>query len=191
MRVRIHRGAHEIGGSCLEVEADGSRIVLDVGRPLSAGGATMLPPVAGFSEDDPSLVGVVISHAHQDHWGLADHLPAAVPIYMGEATHRILTEAAFWSKGLTVEPAGFLRHRQPIRLGPSTVTPSLNDHSAFDAYSLLVEAEACSTPVTSAAMGASTASSPSCCDSLRAMWTCCCWKAPMSNPTRPPPTTRP
>jgi ribonuclease J len=142
MRVRIHRGAHEIGGSCLEVEAAGSRIVLDVGRPLSTGpgDATPLPPVAGFAEDDPSLVGVLISHAHQDHWGLAELVPAAVPIYMGEATHRILGEAAFWSKGLTVKPAGFLRHREPFRLGPFTITPYLNDHSAFDAYSLLVEA---------------------------------------------------
>src|SRR5687768_8088311 len=141
MRVRIHRGAHEIGGSCLEVEAQGARIVLDVGRPLSAGAddAIPLPPVAGFMDDDSSLVGVLISHAHQDHWGLAELVPSAVPIFMGEATHRILAEAAFWSKGLTVEPAGFLRHREPIRLGPFTITPYLNDHSAFDAYSLLVE----------------------------------------------------
>ena len=35
MRARIHRGAHEIGGSCVELEADGCRLVLDVGRPLS------------------------------------------------------------------------------------------------------------------------------------------------------------
>jgi ribonuclease J len=83
MRVRIHRGAHEIGGSCLEVEAAGSRIVLDVGRPLAAGAddATPLPPVAGFAKDDTSLVGVLISHAHQDHWGLAELVPSTVPIY--------------------------------------------------------------------------------------------------------------
>lgn len=39
MRVRIHRGAHEIGGNCIEVEEDGDRMVLDLGRPLSAGWA--------------------------------------------------------------------------------------------------------------------------------------------------------
>ncbi len=36
MKVRIDRGAHEIGGNCVEVEAAGRRLVLDVGRPLSA-----------------------------------------------------------------------------------------------------------------------------------------------------------
>jgi ribonuclease J len=141
MRVRIHRGAHEIGGSCVEVEADGCRLVLDVGRPLDAARdeEIALPPVAGFGEADPSLVGVVISHAHQDHWGLVGQVPAGVPLYLGEATHRILGEAAFWTAGLVVEAAGFLAHRKPFEVGPFRVTPFLNDHSAFDAYSVLVE----------------------------------------------------
>jgi len=60
---------------------------------------------------------------------------------MGAATARILAEAAFWSKGWTVRPAGHLSHREPFSIGPFTLTPFLNDHSAFDAYSLLVEAE--------------------------------------------------
>ena len=37
VRVRIHRGAHEIGGSCAEVEHERSRVVLDIGLPLDAG----------------------------------------------------------------------------------------------------------------------------------------------------------
>ena len=143
MRVRIHRGAHEIGGSCVEVEAAGCRLVLDVGRPLNAprDASVPLPDVAGFGGGDPSLAGVVISHAHQDHWGLVDQVAAGVPIYLGEATRRILAEAEFWSSGIDVDAAGFLDHRTPLDIGPFRVTPFLNDHSAFDAYSLLVEAE--------------------------------------------------
>lgn len=141
MRVRIHRGAHEIGGSCVEVEAEGCRLVLDVGRPLDAARdeEIALPPVTGFVDPDPSLVGVVISHAHQDHWGLVGQVPSGVPVYLGEVTHRILAEASFWTTGLVVTPAGFLVHRQAFDVGPFRVTPFLNDHSAFDAYSLLVE----------------------------------------------------
>jgi predicted metal-dependent RNase len=33
MKVKIHRGSKEIGGSCIEVEAAGSRILLDLGLP--------------------------------------------------------------------------------------------------------------------------------------------------------------
>lgn len=144
MRVRIHRGAHEIGGSCVEVEHGGSRIVMDVGRPLSAGWGedVALPLVSGLSDRDPEgdCLGVLITHHHADHWGLVDQVRAGLPIFMGAATERILRSAAFWSMGLDTPVAGHLAHRSPFQLGPFTITPYLNDHSAYDAYSLLVEA---------------------------------------------------
>src|SRR5438132_4843960 len=107
MRVRIHRGAHEIGGSCVEVESGDSRIVLDVGRPLSAEAdeSVPLPEVAGLSTGDPTLLGMLISHAHQDNWGLVGQVPVAVQAVLGGATHRILCEAASCSTGLTDDPA--------------------------------------------------------------------------------------
>ena len=36
MKVRIHRGTREIGGTCIEIEAQGMRVALDVGLPLDA-----------------------------------------------------------------------------------------------------------------------------------------------------------
>lgn len=143
MRVKIHRGAHEIGGSCVEVESNGARVVLDVGKPLSTGldEKIALPDVAGFIQADPSLLGVIITHAHQDHWGMVGQIHPRVPVYMGAATSRILAEADFWTQGLDIAPSGFLEHRVAFHLGPFRITPYLNDHSAFDAYSLLVEAE--------------------------------------------------
>lgn len=143
MRVRIHRGAQEIGGTCIEVESIGSRIVLDVGRPLDAvrDEFVPLPEVSGLREVNPSLLGLIVSHGHQDHWGLIDQVSTSVPVFIGEAAHRILSEAAFFSTGVALKPVGFLRHREPFLLGPFTITPFLNDHSAFDTYSLLIEAE--------------------------------------------------
>jgi ribonuclease J len=144
MRVRIHRGAHEIGGSCVEVEsAGGERLVLDVGAPIVTveGEEPELPAIEGLIESDPALKGIVITHGHQDHWGLVDQTLPNVPLFMGEATHRILKEAAFWVSGLTRIPAGFLRHREPFQLGDFRITPFLNDHSAYDAYSLLVDTD--------------------------------------------------
>ena len=46
MRIRIHRGTKEIGGTCIEVESKGKRIALDVGLPLDApddGHESLLP----------------------------------------------------------------------------------------------------------------------------------------------------
>jgi ribonuclease J len=142
-RARIHRGAQEVGGNCLELEDGGLHLLLDLGRPLTAPAeADMpLPDVAGLREHDPSLVGVVLTHPHVDHFGLMAGVSSEVPIFIGEAAHRILREAAFFTRsGLACQPAGFLRHRQSFALGPFTVTPYLMDHSAFDSYSILVEA---------------------------------------------------
>jgi ribonuclease J len=145
MRVSIHRGTQEIGGSCVEVEAaDGSRVVLDLGRPLNAGRSEQvdLPDVAGLRQADASLLGILISHPHFDHYGLAVDLPVAVPIYLGEEAARLLAAAAFFSPvSASLECTGYLVHREPFTLGPFTITPYLADHSGFDAYSLLIEAD--------------------------------------------------
>lgn len=65
----------------------------------------------------------------------------AVPIYIGEAAARILAEASFYRPGgIALQPRGFLADRRPFSVGPFHLTPYLVDHSAFDAYALLIEA---------------------------------------------------
>lgn len=143
MRACIRRGADQVGGSLVELEADGRRLVLDVGLPLEpVAQRDLLPDVPGlWASGDRSLVGLVISHAHPDHYGLADLVAPDVPIFIGERAAAILEEAAFFVPSVrSFRVAGHLRHREALRLGPFTVTPWLVDHSAFDAYALLVEA---------------------------------------------------
>ena len=91
VRVRIHRGAHEVGGNCVEVEYDGARLVLDLGWPLAIDHDVdlPLPAVPGLARaGDPSLLGVVLSHAHFDHYGLLAKVPRGVPVYLGESASR-------------------------------------------------------------------------------------------------------
>jgi ribonuclease J len=145
MRVRIHRGTEEIGGSCVEVEArDGRRLVLDLGRPLDAGWGEQvaLPAVPGLLDADETLLGLLISHPHLDHYGLAVGLPVEVPIYLGAEADRLLAAAAFFSPlSGALRCEGHFVDREPFEIGPFTITPYLVDHSGFDAYSLLVEAD--------------------------------------------------
>ncbi len=105
MLARIHGGATHLGGSCVELECAGARVLLDVGLPLDApyGSTPPLPPVAGLADgDDRSLLGVIISHGHPDHYGLVAAAAPSVPRYIGEAAHRILARARFfmllWSR---------------------------------------------------------------------------------------------
>ncbi len=129
----------------VELEADDHRLVLDVGLPLDPSKVAMrdlLPDVEGlWGAGDGSLQAVLLSHGHQDHVGLADLVDPEVPIYAGTATERISEVAAFFvPRARALVTAGHLEDGVTLELGPFRVTPVLVDHSAFDAYALIVEA---------------------------------------------------
>ena len=96
MRVCIHRGTKQIGGTCVEIEASGSRIIVDLGLPLDAVevDAALVPQISGLREHDPSLLAIVLSHGHRDHWGLVPKVRPDIPIVMGGAAERIMRAAA-------------------------------------------------------------------------------------------------
>ena len=119
--------------------------MLDVGLPLDAseeGHDYLLPQVSGFLEPDETLLGVVISHPHQDHYGLARNIRAEIPVYIGEAAHNILKAASpYVPNGHAFSNPRSIADRKPVEIGPFRITPYLVDHSAFDAYALLIEAD--------------------------------------------------
>ncbi len=139
MKACIARGASEIGASCVLLRSEaGSTIALDLGLPLEPEGeAVALPPAIVAAHPQ----AVLVSHGHPDHYGLAEALGPEVPVYIGAATAAILKEAAFFTPlGLERETRTF-GDRGAFRLGDFEVTPFLVDHSAFDAYAFLVEAD--------------------------------------------------
>lgn len=146
MRACIHRGSAEVGGSCLEVQANsGERLIVDLGLPLTADlkDDIPLPEIVGLQDGgDSSLLGLLLSHSHPDHYGLVNSVPSDVPLFMGAATARILKEASFFTPmGLDRKPSAELADRVSLRIGPFEVTPYLVDHSAFDAYALVIGAD--------------------------------------------------
>jgi ribonuclease J len=144
MKVCIHRGANQIGGSCFEVECGNRRIVLDIGLPLNVVSPEdeVLPNVPGFTSPDPSLLGVIISHPHQDHYGLVSRINKDIPIVIGAAAQRILQRASlFTGNEVHLSNVIYLINERPINIGPFMITPFLMDHSAFDSYAVLVEGD--------------------------------------------------
>jgi ribonuclease J len=142
MRVRIHRGTKEIGGTCIELESGGARILLDLGLPLDGDPAdeTRHPAIDGLTGGG-DLLALVLSHGHVDHWGLAHLAGPALPVALGAATHRILKAASPFVPKPYV-PANVIEFAAgvPLQFGPFRVTPHLVDHSAYDAYAMEVAA---------------------------------------------------
>ena len=140
LTLTVHRGTRAIGGSCIEVtEPDGERLILDAGRPLDAPREKMglLPATLDLSR--PATV--LFSHSHMDHWGLIDELPPSWPIRAGEKAAELMRLSAELFGGGIARPIETWRSRSgPFTIGGFTVTPYLTDHSAPDAYMLLIEA---------------------------------------------------
>lgn len=138
MKICIHRGAKEIGGSCVQIEAGGESILIDAGIQLTTGSDSyVIPPTIDFK----TLRAIVISHPHPDHYGLLPWLPIT-PVLMGEAARRILCAAAPFMRQQPANLAGPpLKDRRVLTLGPFQITPYAVDHSAYDSYALLIEAD--------------------------------------------------
>lgn len=136
----VHRAADEIGGNCIELEHDGSRLLLDAGSPLVGDGTTdphnAIPRTLDTSKD---VAGLVISHPHQDHWGLLRSLPASWSVWSGAASETLIRMTASLSGGVVEQRFHSYRSHEPFAIGPFTITPLLTDHSAFDAHMLLVD----------------------------------------------------
>ncbi|MDR2208337.1 MAG: MBL fold metallo-hydrolase [Azoarcus sp.] len=136
----IHRAADEIGGNCIELSiADGARILLDAGRPLDASEDVQEGLVPKTLDVSRPVTGVLLSHSHQDHYGLLDELPPEWPVYCGRASEKLIRLTSGIFNKMPQQPFRNWESGKPFMLGPFTVTPFLTDHSAFDAYMLLIE----------------------------------------------------
>jgi len=162
MHFKIHRGTQEIGGSCVEIWTDTTRILLDFGMPLVEKDgsefefdkyknlsidelikAGVLPDVKGIYNNDEILIdALLISHAHQDHWGLYNYINPKIKCYLGRATKKLIEiNNLFTPKNTIIGNPVYFEKEQAFQIGDITVTPYWADHSAFDAYSFLIEAE--------------------------------------------------
>ena len=135
MKVTILKGSHEIGGSCIQLSSGKTTILLDAGLPLSADS----PPV---DLSRLTVDALLVSHPHQDHFGLMASLPPGTPVYMG-ALARSLIDATqvFLGKDRYALDFHDFKAWQPFTIGDFTITPYLVDHSATDAYAFLIETE--------------------------------------------------
>ncbi|NLA62259.1 MAG: MBL fold metallo-hydrolase, partial [Bacteroidales bacterium] len=161
MKFKIHRGTKEIGGSCVEVSTHSTRILLDFGMPLvdEYGDDFNFYPYKDLSQNelieegilhninglypnsDNLIDGIVISHAHQDHIGLLGYVHQNIKYYLGAATHEIIKLGnVFNRKDLQLKNFFHFTKSETFNIGDISITPYWNDHSGFDAYSFLLQA---------------------------------------------------
>ena len=160
----IHRGTHEIGGSCVELcsSSGNTRLIIDIGMPLVNADMSffdwgthrqstlpqlldkkILPSVRGLYENDnPSVAAVLLSHAHIDHYGFLRFVHSDIPLYMSMGT-KSLAEVSnvFLNTNVKLDRVKTFKMWQTFRIGEFAITPYLMDHSAPDAAAFLIEAD--------------------------------------------------
>ena len=160
MKVTIYRGTHEIGGSCIELTTNSTRIILDAGLPLvdanrepfdqrSIQGKTVealkeegtLPNVPGLFGEGPPPDAILLTHSHLDHSGLLHLSRPEVPIYASRGTSKMMLAVAIFGsqKQLDRDRHRPVVARQAFEIGDVRITPFVVDHSAFGAMAFLIE----------------------------------------------------
>ncbi len=146
MRITVHRGSRQIGGSCIEIASGTTRIVLDAGLPLDAdlaNGPVGLNVPGLFDRDSVPVDALFLSHAHADHSGLISASRAQVPIWLTAGTSKMVLAGGLFALQPEVprERCKTLVPGKPVAVGAFRVTAHLVDHSVFGAVAFLVEAE--------------------------------------------------
>lgn len=162
MKLTIHRGTKEIGGTCIELQTQSNRLIMDVGLPLVDRQGNRLdswkfkdftisqlkeqeiaPDIHALYQNAPNLPdGLLLSHAHLDHYGLLPHIHPSIPIYCSKGT-KIIMEIAHFFRQNNFEPKSVktVDPWKEFQIGQFRIIPYLADHSAIDAFSFLIEAE--------------------------------------------------
>ena len=135
MKIILHKGGHEIGGTCLQLTTANTSILVDAGLPLSAKSKPV--DVAQLAVD-----AALISHYHQDHHGLMTLLPQQTPIYIGKLGKSFIDATkTFLGEEIQEREYRDFQAWKSFQIGDFTITPYLMDHSAAEAFAFLIEAE--------------------------------------------------
>ena len=145
MTLTIHRGTHEIGGSCVEIRTDKAKILIDLGMPLDYDKHTAEEQRQIKSEAAEWCKGIdalFLSHSHADHYGFLGLLPQDTPIYATEETFAMLALDGILGDDPTKHlEKHTLKSGQSCEVADIKVTAYIVDHSAYGACAYLIECD--------------------------------------------------
>lgn len=150
MDIRVYN-ANQIGGCFTVITTETARIMIDYGQALPGSNSVQ----EEFDWEKNKVDAVFITHYHGDHVGRIAEIPDNIDIYMGRTAKQIMLNI---HEALAKVPKLQAKQQEMIDLLGSSrvkvveedtaidikgisVTPYSVDHSAYDAYMYLVEAE--------------------------------------------------
>jgi ribonuclease J len=146
VRLSMLGGLGEIGLNMLVLECSGQALVVDAGvlfpHERVLGIETIIPRMTYLERVAPEILGVILTHGHEDHIGAVPHLLRRfnVPVYGDQLSlgfiRRRLTERAIEADLRNVAPY------QQLRLGPFALEFIPVTHSVPGAFALAIDTPA-------------------------------------------------
>jgi hypothetical protein len=91
---------------------------------------------------DDKKTAILVSHAHQDHYGLLDFVQNNIPVYLGKITLEIIEFFAyFFNKPKIVKNPQCFESETVFTFGDFEITPYLVDHAVPDSYAFYIRAD--------------------------------------------------
>ncbi len=132
MQLIIHRGTKEIGGSCVELNDNNTRILFDLGLPLEDN----IQPydaklgIKGLYHNEISEINAIfITHAHLDHFGLIEFINPKIPVYISKTTYNVIKNIYPLTSGKKLEGLNLKIIEKPLKIGDFVIVPHKVDHS--------------------------------------------------------------
>ena len=162
MNLKIHRGTHEIGGTCIELKSGSDTILLDFGMPLTDKEGNrfdsnilknksikelvtmnLLPDIPGlYPGQKVKVKGILITHPHQDHYGMLPYVNPKIPVYMSKGCKKLIETSVFFNQtSCKLNNTFTILPQEQFNIGDFNITPYQMDHSGFDALGYLIECE--------------------------------------------------
>lgn len=145
MKIIIHRGTHQIGGCVTEISSGDDKVFIDFGADLPGADSTEAPKsIEGLTVPDGTNGALFFTHYHGDHVGRLREVRTEIPIYMGKTAKALFENYAQRTQREILERIDSIISFSPletIHVGNITVTPLMVDHSAFDSYMFVIEAD--------------------------------------------------
>jgi ribonuclease J len=136
MNVIFYRGGNEIGGNCIEIQSNTEKILLDIGKPITN------KDMDGLIIQGSQYDGVLLSHAHIDHYGLINRVSKDTLVFCSAATKDILDiNQIFLRQDKFNIDYSIFKSYESFKIGSFEVIPFLQDHSAFDSHGFLIKVE--------------------------------------------------
>lgn len=142
-------GLEEIGRNSAAVEYKGDIVIIDIGLMFPSenmyGIDYIIPDIAPLAGKEKNVKGVIITHAHYDHFGGVPHILPKLgnpPIYGSEFTMKLVEKRQSDFPQYAKPKVNIVKPKEKFRIGKFEIETFHVNHSVPNAFGVVVRTEA-------------------------------------------------